>query len=120
MIRITRISATIIMIAGLLTTLLRCSTRSFGDLNQEMEYLVSGLVEKDKSVRNCVLSVMKRDGSFSWLGAAALFFLTDYFPYRIICQFQSKLLSLITITLFLFPGRVQDRVLVPRTVHSSF
>jgi CubicO group peptidase (beta-lactamase class C family) len=35
-----------------------------------MEYLVSGLVEKDKSVRNCVLSVMKGDGSFSWSGAA--------------------------------------------------
>ena len=37
-----------------------------------MEYLVSGLVEKDKSVRNCVLSVMKGDGSFSWSGAAGI------------------------------------------------
>jgi CubicO group peptidase (beta-lactamase class C family) len=72
MARIIRISAAIIMIAGLLTTLLRCSTRSSGDLNQEMEYLVSGLVEKDKSVRNCVLCVMKRDGSFSWSGAAGI------------------------------------------------
>jgi D-alanyl-D-alanine carboxypeptidase len=53
-------------------TLLRCSTRSFDNLNQEMEYLVSGLVEKDKSVRNCVLSVMKGDGSFSWSGAAGI------------------------------------------------
>jgi hypothetical protein len=49
----------IVMIgAGLFMTLFRCSTRSFDDLNQEMEYLVSGLVEKDKSVRNCVLSVV--------------------------------------------------------------
>jgi D-alanyl-D-alanine carboxypeptidase len=37
-----------------------------------MEYLVSGLVEKDKSVKNCVLSVMKGDGSFSWSGAAGI------------------------------------------------
>jgi CubicO group peptidase (beta-lactamase class C family) len=37
-----------------------------------MEYLVSGLVEKDKSIRNLVLSVMKRDGSFSWSGAAGI------------------------------------------------
>ena len=34
--------------------------------------MVSGLVERDKSVRNCVLSVMKRDGSFSWSGAAGI------------------------------------------------
>jgi CubicO group peptidase (beta-lactamase class C family) len=37
-----------------------------------MESLVSGLVEKDKSVRNCVLSVTKGDGSFSWSGAAGI------------------------------------------------
>ncbi len=53
-------------------TLSRCSTRSFDNLDQEMEYLVSELVEKDKSVRNCVLSVMKGDGSFSWSGAAGI------------------------------------------------
>jgi D-alanyl-D-alanine carboxypeptidase len=60
------------MAAGLLIALCSCSTRSFDNLNQEMEYLVSGLVEKDKSVRNCVLSVMKGDGSFSWSGAAGI------------------------------------------------
>jgi CubicO group peptidase (beta-lactamase class C family) len=37
-----------------------------------MEYVVSGLVQKDKSVRNCVLSVMKGDGSFYWSGAAGV------------------------------------------------
>jgi D-alanyl-D-alanine carboxypeptidase len=37
-----------------------------------MEYLVSGVLEKDKSVRNCVLSVMKGDGPFSWSGAAGI------------------------------------------------
>ena len=61
-----------IIAAGLFITRLRCSTPSFDDLNQEMQYLVSDLVEKDKSVRNCVLSVMKGDGSFSWSGAAGI------------------------------------------------
>ncbi|MDY6792235.1 MAG: serine hydrolase domain-containing protein [Thermodesulfobacteriota bacterium] len=34
--------------------------------------MVSNLVAKNKSVRNCVLSVMKGDGSFSWSGAAGI------------------------------------------------
>jgi len=62
-----------ILATGLFTiTLLGCSTRSFDNLNQRMEYLVAGLVRKDKSVRNCILSVMKSDGSFSWSGAAGI------------------------------------------------
>ncbi len=61
----------IIFVAGLFITRLS-SPRPFDDLNQELEYLVSGLVQKDKSVRNCVLSVMKGDGSFSWSGAAGI------------------------------------------------
>ena len=70
--RIIKASTILIIAAGLFIALFRCSTRSFDNLNQEMEYLVSGLVEKDKSVRNCVLSVMKGDGSFSWSGAAGI------------------------------------------------
>jgi D-alanyl-D-alanine carboxypeptidase len=62
----------IIIAVGLIITRLRSSTPSFGNLNQKMEYLVSNLVEKDKSVKNCVLSVMKGDGSFSWSGAAGI------------------------------------------------
>jgi D-alanyl-D-alanine carboxypeptidase len=62
----------IILAAGLFIALLSCSTRHFDNLGQEMEYLVSELVEKDKSVRNCVLSVMKGDESFSWSGAAGV------------------------------------------------
>jgi D-alanyl-D-alanine carboxypeptidase len=61
-----------IIAAGLFITRLRSSTPSFGDLNQELQYVVSDFVEKDKSVRNCVLSVMKGDGSFSWSGAAGI------------------------------------------------
>jgi D-alanyl-D-alanine carboxypeptidase len=70
--RIIKLSTIFLLVAGLSITLLRCSTRSFDNLNQEMEYLVSGFVEKDKSVRNCVLSVMKSDGSFSWSGGAGI------------------------------------------------
>jgi CubicO group peptidase (beta-lactamase class C family) len=65
-------STILIIAAGLFIALSTCSTRSFDNLNQEMEYLVSGLVEKDKSVRNCVLSVLKGDGSSSWSGAAGI------------------------------------------------
>jgi D-alanyl-D-alanine carboxypeptidase len=61
-----------IMAAGLIITRLRSSTPSFDNLNQEMAYLVSNLVKKDKSIKNCVLSVMKGDGSFSWSGAAGI------------------------------------------------
>jgi CubicO group peptidase (beta-lactamase class C family) len=37
-----------------------------------MQFLVSDFVAKDKSVRNCVLSVMKGDGSFAWSGASGI------------------------------------------------
>jgi D-alanyl-D-alanine carboxypeptidase len=70
--RIIKASTILIIAAGLFITLVGCSNRSFDNLNQEMEYLVSGLVEKDKSVRNCVLSMMKGDGSFSWSGAGGI------------------------------------------------
>jgi len=72
MIRIIKASTILIIAAGLFITLSRCSTRHFDNLDHEIGYLVSGLVEKDKSVRNCVLSVMKGDGSFSWSGAAGV------------------------------------------------
>jgi D-alanyl-D-alanine carboxypeptidase len=62
----------IIIAAALFLIRTRFSTPSFNDLNQEMQYLVSDLVKKDKSVRNCVLAVMKGDGSFSWSGAAGI------------------------------------------------
>ena len=70
--RIIKVSTILIMAAGLFIIMPRCSTRQFDSLNQEMEYLVSGLVERDKTVRNCVLSVMKGDGSFFWSSAAGI------------------------------------------------
>jgi D-alanyl-D-alanine carboxypeptidase len=70
--RIIKVSTMLIIAAGLFISQLRCSTPPSDNLNQEMEDLVSGFVGKDKSVRNCVLSVMKGDGSFLWSGAAGI------------------------------------------------
>jgi CubicO group peptidase (beta-lactamase class C family) len=61
-----------IISAGLIILRLRSSTPSFDNLNQELGYLVSNLVAKDKSIKNCVLAVMKGDGSFSWSGAVGI------------------------------------------------
>lgn len=69
-----------IIAAGLIITRLRSSTPSFDNLNQEMGYLVSSLVEKDESVKNCVLAVMKGDGSFSWSSAAGIASQADQVP----------------------------------------
>jgi len=53
--------------------LLSCvSSNRLADRNEELRRLVFEMVEQDKSVRNCVLSVMKGDGSFSWSGAAGI------------------------------------------------
>jgi len=69
-----------IIAAGLIILRLRSATPSFDNVNQELQYLVSNLVEKDKSIKNCVLSVMKGDGSFSWSGAAGIASQDDQVP----------------------------------------
>jgi len=79
----------IIFVAGLFITRLS-SPRSFDDLNQELEYMVSGLAVKDKSVRNCVLSVMEGDGSFSWSGAACIASQDGQVPITKILLFISR------------------------------
>jgi D-alanyl-D-alanine carboxypeptidase len=62
----------VIFVAGLLLTALNCSNSPSNDLNLSLEHSVSALVEKDKSIENCVLAVTKGDGSYSWAGAAGL------------------------------------------------
>jgi D-alanyl-D-alanine carboxypeptidase len=42
------------------------------DKKEQLQRLVFELVEQDKYVKNCVLSVMKGDSSFSWSGAAGI------------------------------------------------
>jgi hypothetical protein len=44
----------------------------FTDLNQEMQRILSEMVQKDRSVKNCVLAVMAGDGSLVWAGAAGI------------------------------------------------
>jgi len=74
-------SAALVLAAGILVIPLSCAFRKpASDMNDEMQHLVSGLVERDKSVKNCVLSVMKGDGSFSWSGAAGIANQNDKVP----------------------------------------
>lgn len=70
----------IIAVAGSFVVRSISSTPSFDNLDQELQYLVSDVVERDGSVRNCVLSVVKGDGSFSWSGAAGVAGRDDQVP----------------------------------------
>jgi D-alanyl-D-alanine carboxypeptidase len=60
------------IITGFILTSLHCSNLSSHDLNLRLENSVYQLVEKDKSVRNCVLAVTTHDDSYSWAGAAGI------------------------------------------------
>ena len=59
----------IIIILILFIKLLNHPEQSFDDLNQELEYILSSFFKKNKSLRNCIISVMKGDDSFSWTGS---------------------------------------------------
>ena len=60
----------IITLEGWSITQLKSTTQPFDSLNQKLEDLVSELVEKDSSVRNCVISVLKDDSFYFWSVAA--------------------------------------------------
>lgn len=60
------------LIEGLGIAQLKSSKQPFDSLNQKLAFLVTALVEKDSSVRNCVLSVLKNDSSYFWSGAAGI------------------------------------------------
>jgi D-alanyl-D-alanine carboxypeptidase len=62
----------IIVGAGLFLANLNRPNLSSNDLNRKLEQLVSKTVEKDKSIRNYVLAVMKGDGSYSWVSATGI------------------------------------------------
>ena len=79
-IKIAMILIIVIVIAGLFLTGLNCSNLSSNDLNLKLESSVCELVEKDKSVRNCVLVVTKGDGSYSWASAAGIATQDDQVP----------------------------------------
>jgi D-alanyl-D-alanine carboxypeptidase len=72
-IRITAIITIItVIISMFFFTSLSCSNSSTDDINKKLGSLVTELVMKDKSIRNCVLAVMKADDSYSWAGAAGV------------------------------------------------
>jgi len=48
------------------------STPPETDLKRGLQSIISNFVQKDGSVKNCVLSVMKGDGSLEWSGAAGI------------------------------------------------
>jgi len=62
----------IIVVAGLFLANLNRPNLSSNDLNLKLEQLISKTVEKDKSIRNYVLAVMKGDSSYSWADAAGI------------------------------------------------
>jgi len=62
----------LIIIAGLLIVFFRLTAPSFSNLDEEMEHIISNFVKENKSIKNCVLSIMKDDGSFSWSGGAGI------------------------------------------------
>jgi hypothetical protein len=62
----------VIFVAGFSLAALNCSSSPSIDLNLKLEQSVSAIVEKDKSIRNCVLAVTKGDGSYSWAVAAGI------------------------------------------------
>ena len=69
----------IIIIIPILTILsiltikhLKTPEHIFDDLDQELDYIISDFMNKNKSIKNCIISVMKGDGSFSWTGSKGI------------------------------------------------
>jgi len=44
-----------------------CSATSKGTLDEELDAPVKDVVRRDPSIKNCLLSVRKGDGSLSWI-----------------------------------------------------
>jgi len=70
----------LIVIAGLLITFFKLTAPSFSNLDEEMEHIISNFVKENKSIKNCVLSIMKDDGSFSWSGGAGIAYQDTQLP----------------------------------------
>lgn len=72
-----KIFAAIIVLAILIITMLfitrwKSQSPEFESLDHRLQYLISDFVNNDKSVKNCVVAVVKGDGSFYWSGAAGI------------------------------------------------
>ena len=60
------------IVAGIIIAVRQPKKPSFDDENLELDSIVANQVEDDIQVKNCVLAVMKGDGSFAWSGAAGI------------------------------------------------
>jgi D-alanyl-D-alanine carboxypeptidase len=56
----------------LIRTDVHCGRTASGDVNRQLQCLVSKYVGQDQSVRNIELAVVKGDGSYSWAGSAGV------------------------------------------------
>jgi CubicO group peptidase (beta-lactamase class C family) len=68
----TKAITVLIMAMALSAALTGCSSRPQDSFDQEMGAIVARFVQNDKSVRNCVLSMMKGNGTLSWSGASGI------------------------------------------------
>jgi len=62
----------LIILVGLIITFKKSTSKSFDNVDQELKSIITEFVEKNKSVRSCVLAVKKGDNSFFWSGAAGI------------------------------------------------
>jgi D-alanyl-D-alanine carboxypeptidase len=62
----------VVIVAGMIITVRQPKEIPFDDENQELETIVTKRVGDGRRIRNCVLAVMKGDGSFAWSGAAGI------------------------------------------------
>jgi CubicO group peptidase (beta-lactamase class C family) len=73
--RFTTLALTLLAVMGALTWLLTHflhPTPPLTDPNHAMQRIVSEMVRRDRSVKNCALAVATSDGSFAWSGAAGI------------------------------------------------
>ena len=62
----------VVVIAGILLAGRQLAKPRPGNINQQLESILSATVRQGKPIRNAVLCVSKGDGSFNWCGAAGI------------------------------------------------
>jgi D-alanyl-D-alanine carboxypeptidase len=50
----------------------RITRPKFQNVSQELGYIIKNTVDNNRLIKNCVLSVVKGDGTFTWSGAAGI------------------------------------------------
>jgi hypothetical protein len=63
---------TVAVVAGIVNIVRQPKYPMFDDESPELDSIVEKIVESSVQIHNCVLAVMKGDGSFAWSGAAGI------------------------------------------------